>query len=107
MDGNITSDQFEKFTDETRRHREKIDGDVERLKDSIDRWRVQVVAKQQKHDETLYGNGKPGLDEQIRSIEASLSFLIRLAWLVVGAVVSLSVGGIGFGIVYIIRASAP
>ena len=36
--------------------------------DSIDRWRVTVQARIDKHDKTLYGNGEPGHDEMIRDI---------------------------------------
>ncbi len=38
------------------------------LQDTIDRWRVTVQAKIDKHDKTLYGNGEPGMDESIRRI---------------------------------------
>ncbi|HET8669715.1 MAG TPA: hypothetical protein VFM05_03535 [Candidatus Saccharimonadales bacterium] len=41
--------------------------------DSIDRWRVKMQTEHEKHDKTLYGNGEPGMDEQIRNIVAWIS----------------------------------
>jgi hypothetical protein len=40
----------------------------ESLKDTLDRWRVAIQNKTDKHDKTLYGNGEPGMDENIREI---------------------------------------
>jgi hypothetical protein len=38
------------------------------LADTIDRWRATVQAKLDQHHKTLYGNGEPGMDENIREI---------------------------------------
>lgn len=47
--------------------------DFDRLKDSIDRWRVQMQAEQDKQRKTIYGNGEPGLDELVRRHDAMLT----------------------------------
>ena len=41
--------------------------------ESIDRWRAEAQAKQEKHEKTLYGNGQPGHDEMIREIFAFIN----------------------------------
>lgn len=45
---------------------EELYKEIHLMKDTIDRWRVKVEAKQEKYDKTLYGNGEPGMDEVIR-----------------------------------------
>jgi|WetSurMetagenome_2_1015567.scaffolds.fasta_scaffold52991_3 hypothetical protein len=68
--------------------------DFERLTDTIDRWRVQTQAKIEKHDKTLYGNGEPGMDEQIRGIHTWINeqrkaadkrseFWSKFSWLII------------------------
>ena len=42
--------------------------DFKRFTDTIDRWRVTMQVQIDKHNKTLYGNGEPGIDEQIRNI---------------------------------------
>lgn len=41
-------------------------GEIKLQLDSIDRWRVKVETLIDKHDHALFGNGQPGMDEQIR-----------------------------------------
>lgn len=36
--------------------------------ESYDRWRVQMQAEQDRIHKTLFGNGEPGWDEQLRNI---------------------------------------
>lgn len=43
---------------------EKIDRNLE----SIDRWRVRMDTRIDKHDHTLFGNGEPGWDEVLRNV---------------------------------------
>lgn len=38
--------------------------------DSWDKWRAIIQAQSEKHDKALYGNGEPGMDEQLRNIVA-------------------------------------
>lgn len=83
--------------------RQDVLDEVSKLKDSIDRWRVQTETKVNKHDAALFGNGQPGMDEQIRSLIASMSILVRLGWLVTGSFVTLAVSGLMYAIVYLIR----
>lgn len=79
--------------------------DFAKLTDTIDRWRVQIQSKLEKHDETLYGNGKPGMDEQIRNLTNYMELLVKLAWIVVGGVVTIALSGTAYAIVYLIRTS--
>ena len=57
-----------------------LEGEMLKLRDSLDRWRVPVQAEIDRHRQTIYGNGDPGLDERIRNIERSLKTLIQMAW---------------------------
>lgn len=41
-------------------------GEIKLQLDSIDRWRVKIETLIDKHDHALFGNGQPGMDEQIR-----------------------------------------
>lgn len=77
--------------------------DFQKLTDTLDRWRVQVQAKQEKHEHTLYGNGTPGMDEQIRNITSYIELLVKLAWIIVGGVVTIALSGTAYAVVYIIR----
>lgn len=81
--------------------------DIVDLKESIDRWRVIIQAKIEKHDETLFGNGKPGMDEQIRNLTNYMELLVKLAWIVVGGVVTITLSGTAYAIIYIIREGKP
>jgi hypothetical protein len=38
------------------------------LVDTLDRWRVSVQSKQDKHHGTLYGNGVQGMDDMVREL---------------------------------------
>lgn len=69
--------------------------EISKLRESSDRWRAVIETKVndnkkllEAHHTTLYGNGKPGLDEEVRNINKQLEILIRLAWIVVTAVVT-------------------
>lgn len=79
--------------------------EFKQLTDTLDRWRVKIQAVADKHEKTLYGNGEAGMDEQIRVIHAYIQLLVKLAWIVVGAAVTLAVSGTGYAIIYVIRAS--
>lgn len=48
--------------------REEFKDEINKLRDTIDKWRAPIQARQEKHDKTLYGNGVPGMDEQLRRI---------------------------------------
>lgn len=83
--------------------RQDIIDEVTKLRDSIDRWRVKIETKQDIHHATIFGNGKPGIDEEIRNIKASQDTLIRLAWIVVSTVVTIGVSGTIAAIIHLIR----
>lgn len=84
--------------------RQDVMDEVSKLRDSIDRWRVQVQTRQDKHDEVLFGNGKPGMDEQIRTISSYISVLVRFGWIVAGCAVSIAISGIVYVVIYLIKA---
>lgn len=74
-------------------------GDFDKLTDTLDRWRVRQEVRIDKHEKTLYGNGEPGMDEQIRGIHAWISeqkkasdkraeFWGKFSWLVITLAVS-------------------
>lgn len=84
--------------------RQDVIDEVTKLKDSIDRWRVQVQTRQDKHDEALFGNGKPGMDEQIRVISSYISVLVKLGWIVAACAVSVAISGLVYAVVYLVRA---
>ena len=44
---------------------------MKRLTDTLDRWRVSMQSKIEKHEKSLYGNGEPGMDENIRNLVKS------------------------------------
>lgn len=71
--------------------------------EDLEKWKKEVDENLKKHSKTLYGNGEPGMDEEIRNIKSMLGVLIKLAWIVTGAVVSVSVVGIAGVIVYLAR----
>jgi hypothetical protein len=91
--------------------------DFDGLKDTLDRWRVKTQAMVDSHDKkltenkeqldqqhhALFGNGEPGMDEQIRNLTAGMSVLVRLAWIVAGSVITMTLSGIVWAAVYIIR----
>lgn len=90
--------------------RQDIMDEVRKLTESNDRWRVQVEAKVndnytllKAHHTALFGNGKPGLDEEIRNIKASQDVLIKLAWIVASTVISIGVAGVIGAMVYLIK----
>ena len=68
--------------------------DFKSLTDTLDRWRVQLQAKVDKHDKYLFGNGEPGMDEQIRNIgtwigeqkkaaDKRAEFWAKFSWLII------------------------
>lgn len=57
---------------------EEIYNEFQRMKDTLDRWRVKVEAKQEKHDNFLYGNGDVGIDERVRNAERDLAEIKQL-----------------------------
>jgi hypothetical protein len=93
--------------------------DFDALTDTIDRWRVKTQSMVERHDEqlqeaslqlqeqhhALFGNGTPGMDEQIRNLTKGMDVLVRLGWIVAGSVVTLTLSGIVWAAVYIIRNS--
>lgn len=81
----------------------KVSGQMEKMKDTLDRWRVQAQVKIDKHDSALFGNGHPGMDEQIRQISTYMSVLIKLGWIVIGTLVTSLVAGIIAATVYLIK----
>jgi hypothetical protein len=83
--------------------RQDIMDEIGKLRDSVDRWRVPLQEKQHSHHLALFGNGKPGLDEEVRNIKAMLDTLIRLAWIVVSSVIAIGVGGAIAAAVYLIK----
>ena len=99
--------------------------DFNQLKDTLDRWRVKVQAQvddQNKeikiqrtewqsqlgeHHKALFGNGKPGMDEEIRNLTTGMSVLIKLGWIVAGSAITMTLSGIVAAAVYIIRSTGP
>lgn len=77
--------------------------EVSKLKETLDRWRVQAQTKIDKHDAALFGNGHPGMDEQIRQITIYMSALIKLGWIVIGTLVTSLVAGVVAATVYLIK----
>lgn len=69
-------------------------------------WKKEVDEQQAKFKKTLYGNGEPGMDEDIRNIKAMLSVLIKLAWIVTGVAISMGISGFVAASVFIIREMA-
>jgi len=72
----------------TRATTEDVLEQLERFKDTIDRWRVQYSTEQKRHSYTLYGNGEPGMDERIRNIEKNLQLILKLMWIILSGVVT-------------------
>ena len=75
--------------------------DFDKLTETLDRWRVQLQTKVDKHDKALFGNGEAGMDEQIRGIHAWIGeqkkasekkaeFWGKFSWLII----TLTAGGI-------------
>lgn len=87
--------------------RQDIIDEVSKLRDTVDRWRVQAQAKLEKHEHVLYGNGNIGMDEQVRNINNQINLVAKLMWIVAGSIVTTSVGGVVYVVVYVIRASKP
>jgi hypothetical protein len=87
--------------------RQDIIDEVQKLRDTVDRWRVQTQAKVDRHEKTIYGNGNIGMDEQVRTIYATVGLGIKLMWIITGAVVSALVSGAAYAIIYIIRDGTP
>ena len=52
----------------TRKPQPATTEDIDRLRDTMDRWRVTIQVEVDKHKHDLYGNGEPGMDERIRQI---------------------------------------
>lgn len=51
--------------------RKELQNEMKTLRDTIDRWRAPMQARQDKHEKTLFGNGEPGLDEITRNLKAT------------------------------------
>jgi len=83
--------------------RQDVMDEVTKLRDTVDRWRVKVDVRQDKHEKALFGNGVPGLDEEVRNIKKMLDVLIRLAWIVATSIISVSVVGIISVIIYLVK----
>lgn len=66
--------------------RQDILDEVSKLRESVDRWKITVESRLEKQQHFLFGNGTPGIDEEVRSIKEKLDTLIRLAWIVVTVV---------------------
>jgi hypothetical protein len=83
--------------------------DLDKLKDTLDRWRVKVQVQVDDHHKALFGNGSGsiGMDEQLRNLTSMMGVLVRLGWLVAGSTVALTISGIIWAAVYIIRSTAP
>lgn len=81
--------------------------DLEKLKETLDRWRVRTQAQVDEHHKALFGNGHAGMDEQIRNLTTGMQVLVRLGWIVAGSMVTLTISGIVAAAVYIIRQTAP
>jgi hypothetical protein len=73
MDGDMTVKQQAGVT------REEFKEGIDKLRDTIDKWRAPVQARLEKHESTLYGNGVPGMDEQIRNINGWIEAQKELA----------------------------
>ena len=43
-------------------------GDFDKLRDTLDRWRVTIQVRQDEHHKFLFGNGEPGMDETLREV---------------------------------------
>ena len=71
---------------------EEIYNEFQRMKDTLDRWRVKVEAKQEKHDNFLYGNGDVGIDERVRNAERDLAEIKQLAKAIQPMVIFYKVG---------------
>lgn len=83
--------------------RQDIMEEIAKLRDSVDRWRMPIEAKLEHHQGALFGNGKPGLDEEVRNINAKLNTLMRLAWIVVTTAVTIGVAGVITAAAYLIK----
>ena len=75
QDDYITKSQFEKFLLEEQKHHIRDENELMRLRDTVDRWRVQMQSTIEKHHKTLYGNGEPGMDEILRNTNKSINDL--------------------------------
>jgi hypothetical protein len=53
-----------------------------------------IHVKLDKMDEAIRGNGKPGIQLRLDRLESSQATRSRLVWLIVGAAVTLAVGGL-------------
>jgi hypothetical protein len=51
-------------------------------------------AKLDRMDEAIRGNGKPGIQLRLDRLESARAVRSRLVWLIVGAAVTLAVGGL-------------
>lgn len=71
---------------------DKLYHEFNSFKDTLDRWRVRVEARQDKHNKTLYGNGEAGLDERLRNTEKTIAKLEKIAESVQPMVVFYKVG---------------
>jgi hypothetical protein len=54
--------------------------------------------------ETINGNGKPGLKQQVAAHEATLDNLKKVLWIVATPVLAACGGGLVTGVVYLVRA---
>ena len=48
--------------------------------------RKEIKRIQDKHQQFLFGNGSPGMDEDIRNIKRGIEALIKLAWVLISAI---------------------
>lgn len=88
--------------------------DFKSLTDTLDRWRVQLQAKVDKHEKVLFGNGEPGLDEQIRGIhtwigeqkksaDKKAEFWGKFSWLIISSIVISLIAFIGQAVIFWVR----
>ncbi len=43
---------------------------------------------------TIYGNGKPGLQSDVRELQGRMSIIVKAAWIVIGVVLTTATGSI-------------
>ena len=53
-----------------------------------------IHVKLDKLDEAIRGNGKPGIQLRLDRLESSQAARSRLLWLIIGAAVTLAIGGL-------------
>ncbi len=73
----VTREELNRVINEYELHNKITEAESLRRTESIDRWRAQVEAKQQKHDKFLYGNGEPGMDEVLRNTNREIGSITK------------------------------